>query len=177
MATNGNNLEQNFDALLQAHVKTRESASRTTCEQFDAEAANAYLERALTKNALIAYEAHLADCVSCRRHIIALTRLMPAPIAVSEASAGTPHAPLKERLIEWFAGWHLGALAGLGAVAATVLVIAVIENRPRPTEQMIVASKAKDEPVVMWQATPAPARRRSGFGLGKRGCAKYSRQA
>lgn len=146
MDINGNNLEPEFEALLKSQVQgaTRGAA----CHQFDPDTANAYLEQSLSQRALTTYEEHLADCVSCRRHIIELSRLMP-----SQSSAAKPvlaRTLFKDRLSEWFSGWRLGALAGLGAVATTVLLIAVVVNRSSSdSASPMVATKQSEA-----QATP-----------------------
>ncbi len=130
------------------------ATNTTVCEQFDPDTATAYLERALTKNALATYEAHLAACHVCRHYNIELARLMPAPMIFTENAALPQQASLKERLSLWFSGWRLGALAGFGAVAATVLVIAVIMNRP--ASEMLVATSRAPEPIVITPAAPSP---------------------
>ena len=126
VATNGNNLEPEFDALLKAHVK--QQANVAVCVQFDPDNATAYLEQAMSKVALATFEEHLSTCAVCRRHLIELSRLMPPPAQVVEPAI-VP-STFKERWSEWFSGWRLGALAGLGAVTATVLLlVAVAVNR------------------------------------------------
>jgi hypothetical protein len=153
VATNSNNLEQNFEALLRAQLQTQGAANFVVCEQFDPDTANAYLERSLTKNALKAYEEHLTHCVSCRRHIVELARLMPAPMVAAESVVVVPPPSLKERFSEWFTGWRLGALAGVGVAVATVLLVAVVVNRP---EQGLLIAQQKGEPAAVLDATPTP---------------------
>ncbi|MBL8203685.1 MAG: hypothetical protein JNM09_05595, partial [Blastocatellia bacterium] len=118
-------MEPEFDALLKAHVQRR--ADRTVCHQFNPDDATAYLERAMSNAVLMQFEEHLASCSVCRRHLIELSRLMPTPTIFAEAMP----VPLsfKDRLTEWFSGWRLGLMAGMGAVAATVLLVAVVMNR------------------------------------------------
>lgn len=152
MATNGNNLEPEFDALLKSHVKT--NSATAVCDQFDPDTANAYLERALTKNAVTRYEAHLAGCPSCRRYLVELSRLMPAPTIAVETASVPPQTSLKERLTGWFSSWHLGLLAGLGAATATVLVIAVLVNRSG--QEAMVATSIKSDQLATPQAAPLP---------------------
>lgn len=151
MATNGNNLEPEFDALLKAHVKQHTNVA--VCHQFDPDDATAYLERAMSKTALATFEEHLASCAVCRRHLIELSRLLPSqPIVVTPIG---DRLTFKERLGEWFSGWGLGALAGLSAVAATVLVVAVVVNRSASdTAPSLVADNRNAEQVV---PLPSPA--------------------
>ncbi len=153
MATNSNNLEPAFDALLKAHVQ--QQANVAACTRFDPDSAAAYLERALSQAALAAFEAHLSTCAACRRHVIELSRLMPPPTQVTEPIIA--RATFPERWREWFSGWRLGALAGLGAVAATVLVIAVAVNRS--DNNSIVALRQPEA-----QASPLPEPSSQTFG-------------
>jgi len=140
VAINGNNLEPEFDALLKAHVQRR--ADRTVCHQFNPDDATAYLERAMSKAVLMQFEEHLASCSVCRRHLIELSRLMPTPTIFAEAMP----APFsfKDRLSEWFSGWRLGLMAGMGAVAATVLLVAVVMNRSASNETALQVAVRQD---------------------------------
>ena len=130
-------MEPEFDALLKSHVQKHGATNTTICDQFDFELAHAYLERALTKNALTAFEAHLLHCPSCRHHMIELSRLMPA--SVTENILVPASMTLKERLGDWFRGWNLGALAGLGAVASTILFFTLVMRSFTPAP--MVASR------------------------------------
>ena len=153
MARNGNNLEPEFEALLKMQVQGANTA--TACHQFDPDTASAYLEQALPQRALTTYEEHLAACVSCRRHIIELSRLLPPPSIAAEPVV--VRTLFKDRLSELFSGWRLGALAGLGAVATTVLLIAVIVNRSKlESASPIVAVKQSEVQQSEPQATPLP---------------------
>lgn len=147
MASQEHNLEPEFDALLKMHVQQR--ATTAVCYQFDPDEATAYLEHALSKTALTSFEEHLASCGICRRHLIELSRLMPSqPVAV-EPMVVTPS--FKDRLSEWFADWHFGALAGIGAVAATVLCIAIVVNRSNNESAPLVATNQGEV-----KSTPLP---------------------
>ncbi len=146
MDINGNNLEPEFEALLKRQVQG--AGNGAACHQFNPDMASAYLEQALTRRALTTYEEHLASCASCRRDLIELSRLLP-PIAVETVII---RQSLPERLSEWFSGWRLGAVAGFGAVAATVLLVAVMVNRSsQESASPMVAGKQNEA-----QATPEP---------------------
>ncbi len=149
MALNGHNLEPEFDALLKAHVQKQGAASLAVCSQFDPETASAYLEQALSQRALTAYEEHLATCTSCRGHIIELSRLQ-SPVNAPNKVLLAPS--LKERIHEWFSSWQLSALTGLGAVAAAILLIVFVLNRPTTdtTTAMVADNRSGG------QSTPMP---------------------
>jgi hypothetical protein len=150
LETNGNNLEPEFEALLKRQVQgARHDAP---CHQFDPDIASAYLERALTERALTTYEKHLASCVSCRRDLVALSRLLPPQPPLMSVEPVITQKSLSERVGEWFSGWRLGALAGFGAVAATALLVATIAIRPsQESASPMIAEKQKSA-----QATPEP---------------------
>lgn len=149
MATNGNNLEPEFDTLLKAHVKRQTDVA--VCSRFNPDDASAYLERAMSKVALTSYEEHLASCAACRRQLIELSRLMPTQTIMSEALPVQPS--FKERWNEWFSGWRLGALAGLSAVAATGLLVVVLMNRQSADNALSQVAVSKPESAI--QPTPA----------------------
>jgi hypothetical protein len=145
---NGNNLEPEFEALLKRHVQGLRSDA--ACHQFDPDTASSYLEQVLSQRALTAYEEHLASCASCRRDLVALSRLLPPPLTSVEPVM--IRKSWSEQARDWFLGWRLGALAGFGAVAATALLVATIATRPNPesASPMIAGQQNKA------QATPEP---------------------
>src|ERR1044072_6667063 len=53
------------------------------CREFDADLANAYVERSLTTHETARYEQHLAACSPCRKSIITLTRMAQADVAAA----------------------------------------------------------------------------------------------
>ena len=66
------------------------------CREFDADLANAYVERSLTASETARYEQHLAACSPCRKSIIALTRM--ASLSIRSPSHRTVRpSPLRER--------------------------------------------------------------------------------
>lgn len=150
MATNGNNLEPEFDALLKAHVK--QQANVVVCAQFDPDSATAYLEQAMSQAALATFEEHLSTCAVCRRHLLELSRLLPPPSRMIEPVVA--HLTFKERWNEWFSGWRLGTLAGLGVVAATVLLFVALEVNRSDDGTSLIALKQNEEQV---RQLPEPA--------------------
>lgn len=148
VATNGNKLEPEFDALLKTQVQG--AASVAACNQFDPDTTSAYLEQALSKRALTTYEEHLVTCAACRRHLIELSRLLPPqPNAVAKLVVDTS---FKERFRAWFSGWRLGALAGLGTVATALLLVAVFVQRSKLDNASPLIAAHRSEA----QATPLP---------------------
>lgn len=155
MATNGNNLEPAFEALLKAHVQQHSASSEAHCAQFDPDTANAYLERLLTPNALATYEGHLASCTACRRHLFTLAQLFPTTTPALNRDSSIEPTSVRERLSRWWTSWHLGALVGLGAVTATALVLVVLVNRSSQQEPMIAVNQSPDVAQAP-AAAPAP---------------------
>lgn len=141
MASKEHNLEPEFEALLKAHIKQR--ATTAVCHQFDLDEATAYLEHALNKTALTAFEAHLVSCAVCRRHLIELSHLMPPQPVAAEPLVFAPS--FKERFSECVSGWRLGAFAGIGAIAATVLLIAVFVTRSSLETTSLIATRQPEE--------------------------------
>src|SRR6185369_17907678 len=92
------------------------------CREFDADLANAYVERSLTASETARYEQHLAACSPCRKSIIALTRLAQADQVAVRTDTAVGQAPGESRLKRW-----LGALTppqwAMAATAAIVLAI------------------------------------------------------
>ena len=129
--TNSNNLEPEFDVRLKAHIKTH--AVTTECAGFDFDTASAYLEHTLQARASTLYEEHLADCATCRNQVVELSRLMPAANVVAPAIV-----PIRAKWREWFSGWKLGMLAGLGTATTAILLFTMVTVQ-RKSEQLAVA--------------------------------------
>src|SRR5437763_13122290 len=53
------------------------------CREFDADLANAYVERRLTASETAGFEQHLAACSPCRKSIVALTRMAQAEVGTA----------------------------------------------------------------------------------------------
>ena len=143
--TNSNNLEPEFDALLKAHLKTH--VTTTECAGFDFETASAYLERTLQSKASALYEDHLAGCASCRNQVVELSRLMPAETVVAVAPP-----PVRAKWSEWFSGWKLGMLAGLGTATAAILLFTMVTIQQNNAPQTVAQS---NEAAVPPMAVPA----------------------
>lgn len=103
------------------------------CSGFDADLANAYLERALSPLALNRFETHLAGCAECRHHVVALARLADtltvAPVRVAPPVLVAEPAWMRWRtaVAQWFdlPQWNLGWTAGAMACGALLAVLGV----------------------------------------------------
>lgn len=144
-----NEVDAQFDATLRRFVK-RNAVNTAQCAGFDADTAAAYLERSLTPSARVQYDEHLASCVSCRRHLLELARLMPPqnqPVAEPASTVGSGFAFLSR----WFnfSGRMWGGIAAVG-VAAVLLVIGItplIVSR-RPTAVATSRATARESEAV-----------------------------
>ncbi len=129
-----------FDVLLRRELRR---ASQTAapcggpCAGFDADTANAYLERALFSTAQQTFEAHLADCTGCRQHVTALIMLnaqlapspplrveAPRPIVVAQPSLWSRWVtPFASQFNDWRASFDLNwGFASAGAAMAALLL-------------------------------------------------------
>jgi hypothetical protein len=145
--------EQPFERMLRRHLQ-RNGATVQPCDGFDAETANAYLERALLASAQQAYETHLADCGACRQHVTTLARLntglRPAPLVAPQPQ---PIAePFWTRWMAQAAAWwneiSFGwGLAGAGATACVLIAAFAFYG----------SQQAKNAQPVLTAASTAPA--------------------
>ena len=62
-----------MDSLLRAYVSR---PGNRECSEFDADLANAYIERNLNTASRSRYEQHLSECTPCRKNVVALFRLV-----------------------------------------------------------------------------------------------------
>jgi len=131
-----------FDAMLRRHL-SRGGSMVEACGGFDADTASAYLEDVLSTPARSRYDAHLAGCPACRRHVIELSRLITLPQVIQ--SPQTVQVPVAESFGGWssrwerlraaVAGWTGGfglapskwGLATAGAVAAVLIGVFSIQ--------------------------------------------------
>ncbi len=125
-----------FDVVLSRQLRrTGEAAlskgNGAPCATFDADTASAYLERALFSTTQQTFEAHLADCTGCRRHVTALmmlnAQLAPAPIAEPSPRSVVALPSLWSRWATQFNQWRESfdlnwGLASAGAAMAALLV-------------------------------------------------------
>jgi hypothetical protein len=112
--------DHTIDRLLRAQGGGSGKAS-PLCREFDADLANAYVERSLKASETASFEQHLAACSPCRKSIVALTRMAQADVGT--ARTDTAVGQTQE---SWVQRW-LGALTtprwAMAAAAAIVLAI------------------------------------------------------
>ena len=118
-----------FDVVLSRQLR-RAGENALPCGGFDADTANAYLERALLSTTQQTFEAHLADCTGCRQHVTALMMLnaqlapapveAPRPIVVAQPSLWSRWTA---QFNEWRASFDLNwGFASAGAAMAALLI-------------------------------------------------------
>ena len=92
------------------------------CREFDADLANAYIERSLPSAETARYEQHLAACSPCRKTIVALTRMARTDEVTASVDAAVRPIQGVPRVRRW-----LGALtAPQWAMAATAVIALAI---------------------------------------------------
>lgn len=128
------------------------------CREFDADLANAYVERSLTVAERAGYEQHLAACAPCRKTIVALTRMAQADQVPAHRVVAAGQTDNSSRVRQW-----LGALTmpqwAMVAAAAVVLAISlpvILSHRATPPSNE-VAGVTEDKPAPVASAPNAPA--------------------
>lgn len=112
------------DSLLRAYVSR--SGNRTgnrECSEFDADLANAYIERNLIPASRSRYEQHLSECSACRKNVVALVRLVEAetrPVISARADRRPAGSP-----VFGVTSWALRARWAMAAAAVIVLAISL----------------------------------------------------
>lgn len=158
--------------MLRRHLK-KGGAPVATCAGFDFDIASAYLEDALVKAERVGYESHLAGCVTCRRHLIELSRLAPAvPHTVTTPALVADQIPTqalartrwREVVVGWFnlLGWNLKwqMIGAAGAVLATLIVALSLQSWRQEYKQADDAIALNAIPSASTESqvqTPAPA--------------------
>jgi hypothetical protein len=104
-----------IDSLLRAYVSR---PGNRECSEFDADLANAYIERNLIPASRSRYEQHLSECAACRKNVVGLSRLVE-PEARPVISARADKRPAGKRVFG-VTSWARWATA-----AAAVIVIAI----------------------------------------------------
>ena len=138
-----------FDVMLRRQLRGAGQAA-APCAGFDADTANAYLERALLSTAQQTFEAHLADCTGCRQHVTALmmlnAQLAPSPVEIPTArTVAQPSlwSRWTSQFNEWRSSFDLNwGFAGAGAAMAALLITFTVyqwQSRTAPTNSADVA--------------------------------------
>jgi Putative zinc-finger len=136
--------DQTIDRLLRVQGGGSGKESQP-CREFDADLANAYVERSLPTNETARYEQHLAVCSPCRKSIITLTRMAQADVVTARAE--TAGGRIREG--SWVQRWR-GALTApqwaMAAAAAIVLAITLplILSHRGPGSEPVVAVNGDD---------------------------------
>lgn len=107
--------EDSINSLLRAYVSRPGSRE---CSEFDADLANAYIERSLTRASRSRYEQHLSECTPCRKNVIALFRLVE-PESQTSISARAESRTGGRKI------FGVTAWARWATVAAAVIVLAI----------------------------------------------------
>jgi anti-sigma factor RsiW len=140
VALEPNNTALEFEIMLRRHL-ARGGAPVSACSGFDADLASAYLESALSGAARASFEAHLAGCPECRRHVIELSRLSQSmmqkksqlsPLAAQPGWWEQQKSVISEKIKNWaglstlYWNWRLVGTA----VAACVVLMTVMIAQP-----------------------------------------------
>lgn len=120
------NKQNAIDKLLRASG-ARPGDPPQVCREFDADLANAYVERSLTAGEIAHYEQHLSACTPCRKSVVALTRLSAADPASSRTNA-KPVAFDEPRTgqLTTRRGWFGALLTPRWAMAAAAVIVLAI---------------------------------------------------
>lgn len=154
-----------FEAALRRHLR-QVNGTGQDCQEFDPELVSAYIESALSAKARARYETHLADCVSCRRHVVAMYRLVPeAELAVPMLTQPVSSDVMTERpgwlagLSRWFDfsawRWNTAALAGACAVVLLALALPLVWQQWRGGEMQVASTQPEpSSQMPVSEATP-----------------------
>ncbi|MFL6216485.1 MAG: hypothetical protein ACJ74J_21560 [Blastocatellia bacterium] len=114
------------------------------CREFDADLANAYVERSLKESEQASYENHLAACSPCRKTIVALTRMAQADQVRAHGVAVVGQARGASPIRQW-----LGALTvpqwAMAAAALVVLAVTlplILSHRATPNNPTAGATES-----------------------------------
>src|SRR5215475_6812978 len=145
MKTAGETRQVAFDKLLRSDIR-RQNAPNTICAEFDADLANAYIERSLTKTEQSRYEGHLFACASCRKNVVALTRM--AEVAPVTATQPISAIPVREPFLRRLSGRLLGimstpqwAIAATAIIVLTISVPLIVMTRRSPSSAPQIAER------------------------------------
>src|SRR5262249_42818055 len=153
--------------MLRRHLKSG-GAPVAPCAGFDFEAASAYLEDALGQSHRADYELHLAGCVTCRRHLIELSRLaQTAPRAETQPVTVVGQTPAwvrwREVVTGWFdlSSWNLKwQIAGATGAAFAILIAALglqsWRQASKHSESAIAVNTGEAALVAPSAAAPTP---------------------
>jgi hypothetical protein len=121
-----------FETMLRRHLR-RGGSPVSACAGFDPDRASAFLEGALGGSARGRYEAHLAGCPACRRHVIELSRLsqlamQPEAMPVASSRRLQWKTSLAEKIDNWInpSSWRLNwRLTGTLSAGCAIFIFAL----------------------------------------------------
>jgi hypothetical protein len=155
MKTAGETRQVAFDKLLRSDIR-RQNAPNTICAEFDADLANAYIERSLTKTEQSRYEGHLFACASCRKNVVTLTRMAAGNLAATQHAI--PETRVREPLLRRLLGvmstpqW---AIAATAIIALTIsLPLIVMSRRSAPSRAEFAINQEREARAAQ---APSPA--------------------
>jgi hypothetical protein len=120
-----------IDSLLRAYFSRQ---GNRECSEFDADLANAYIERNLNTASRSRYEQHLSECTPCRKNVVALSRLVETesrPL-ISARGDGRPRGRQIFGITSW-ARWSMAAAAVI--VFAISLPLLLTRNSSRVAQE------------------------------------------
>lgn len=162
MPNETNNTTEQFSHLLRRHLHERESVE---CQGLDIDLATAYLEDSLLERERLDYDAHLADCPPCRRHVIELSRLVELTPGIANGQPIPDRVPLADGR-NWLDAIHNALTApfrmpAFGLVTFALLVafvtVGVLWNRGSNSDQPVLPAgetQARLDPPAGGGSTP-----------------------
>src|SRR6266404_1621688 len=131
-----------IDSLLRAYVSR---PGNRECSEFDADLANAYIERNLIPASRSRYEQHLSECAPCRKNVVALSRLVEPekrPV-ISARAAGRPVGSRVFGVTSW-ARWATAAAAVIVLAISLPLLLTRNGRVAQDASQAALESQAAD---------------------------------
>jgi hypothetical protein len=139
-----------LDNLLRAYV-SRPSNPHKSCTEFDADQANAYIERRLMGSTRSQYEQHLSECTGCRKNVIGLIRLTEtntlATIPAREVRQSTWFGNVRQAFgLLARPQWALAAAAVVVLGISIPLILSLNRNQPETRAVAINPASSTAEP-------------------------------
>ncbi len=160
MALEQNNTAFEFETMLRRHLKR--ASINEACDGFDADTANAYLEKAIGATARSRYESHLAGCTSCRHYVIQLSRLIQLPQTEPQfaniAKPASIWSHWKSVVAEWteWLDFSTGKQGWATAGVAAAILIGVVSIQLWRQQQSTQQSPIELTAAIGGKQTPQP---------------------
>jgi hypothetical protein len=148
--------DREVDSLLRAYVSRPRNRE---CSEFDADLANAYIERSLNTASRSRYEHHLSECTPCRKNVTALSRLTEPELrpSISARAASRPG----ERRIFGATSWPRWAMAAAAvivlAISLPLLLTRSADRVSQKASQAVAETAATDNTQAIDRSSPSPA--------------------